>query len=87
MTVTATQIDADPFDRTDTARLLARRARAVIEHAVEEVVTRTGRAMGPEPLCHDNLHAQRVADLVIYVRQSHAERDLADLGRLCRPRR
>lgn len=87
LSVAAAQVDADPFDRTDTARLLARRTRAVIEHAVEEVITRTGRAMGPEPLCHDNLHAQRVADLVIYVRQSHAERDLADLGRLCRPRR
>jgi len=27
-------------------------------------------------------HARAVADLSVYVRQSHAERDLADLGRL-----
>ncbi|MBZ4576138.1 acyl-CoA dehydrogenase, partial [Mycobacterium avium subsp. hominissuis] len=33
-------------------------------------------------LCQDGRHAQRVADLSIYIRQSHAERDLAELGRL-----
>lgn len=31
--------------------------------------------------CQDGRHAQRVADLTIYIRQSHAERDLAELGR------
>jgi hypothetical protein len=30
----------------------------------------------------DTKHAQRVADLTMYVRQSHAERDLAALGRV-----
>lgn len=78
----AMQIDADPFDRSDTAQLLARRARTVVEHAAEEAITRTGRALGPGPLCQDGRHAQRVADLTIYIRQSHAERDLAELGRL-----
>ncbi len=78
----AAQIDADPFDRTATAQLLARRVRAVVEHAVDEAITRTGRALGPGPLCQDGRHAQRVADLTIYIRQSHAERDLAELGRL-----
>jgi alkylation response protein AidB-like acyl-CoA dehydrogenase len=78
----AMQIDADPFDRTGTAQLLARRARTVVEHAAEEAITRTGRALGPGPLCQDGRHAQRVADLTIYIRQSHAERDLAELGRL-----
>ncbi len=78
----ATQIDADPFDRAGTAQLLARRVRAVVEHAVDEAITRTGRALGPGPLCQDGRHAQRVADLTIYIRQSHAERDLAELGRL-----
>jgi hypothetical protein len=37
--------------------------------------------LGPGPLCSDDVHARRVADLTIYLRQSHAERDLADLGR------
>jgi alkylation response protein AidB-like acyl-CoA dehydrogenase len=78
----AAQIDSDPFDRSDTAQLLAHRVRTVVEHAAEEAISRTGRALGPGPLCQDGRHAQRVADLTIYLRQSHAERDLAELGRL-----
>lgn len=82
LAVAATQVDSDPFDRSGTAQLLARRVRTVVEHAVDEAITRTGRALGPGPLCQDGRHAQRVADLSIYIRQSHAERDLAELGRL-----
>jgi len=78
----AAQIDSDPFDRAGAAQLLARRARTIVEHAVDEAITRTGRALGPGPLCQDGRHAQRVADLSIYIRQSHAERDLAELGRI-----
>jgi alkylation response protein AidB-like acyl-CoA dehydrogenase len=78
----AAQIDADPFDHAETAELLARRVRTVVEHAADEAITRTGRALGPGPLCQDGRHAQRVADLTIYIRQSHAERDLAELGQL-----
>jgi alkylation response protein AidB-like acyl-CoA dehydrogenase len=77
---TAYQVDAG----TDCVRaeLIARRARAVVETAVDEAIVRTGRALGPAPLVTDAEHARRVADLTIYVRQSHAERDLAALGRL-----
>lgn len=82
LAATAAQVDADPFDRSDAAQLLARRVRAVVEHAADEAITRTGRALGPGPLCQDGRHAQRVADLSIYIRQSHAERDLAEIGRL-----
>ncbi|WAJ46532.1 acyl-CoA dehydrogenase [Mycobacterium sp. Aquia_216] len=78
----AAQVDADPFDRSDSAELIARQVRAIVEHAADEAITRTGRALGPGPLCQDSRHAQRVADLSIYIRQSHAERDLAALGRL-----
>jgi alkylation response protein AidB-like acyl-CoA dehydrogenase len=78
----AAEFDADPSDCSDRAQLLARRCRAVVEHAVDAAITRTGRALGAGPLCQDGRHARRVADLTIYVRQSHAERDLADLGRL-----
>jgi alkylation response protein AidB-like acyl-CoA dehydrogenase len=78
----AGQFDADPFDRAGRGELLARRARAVVEHAVDEAITRTGRALGPGPLAMDEAHARNVADLGIYVRQSHAEKDLAALGRL-----
>lgn len=83
----ASGIDADPLDRAGVAPLTARRVRAVVEHAVEESIGRTGRALGPGPLARDSRHATRVADLTMYVRQSHAERDLAELGRLAgRPR-
>jgi alkylation response protein AidB-like acyl-CoA dehydrogenase len=82
LTTAAAHVDADPFDRTSTAQLLARRVRGIAEHAADEAITRTGRALGPGPLCQDGRHAQRVADLTIYIRQSHAERDLAELGHL-----
>jgi alkylation response protein AidB-like acyl-CoA dehydrogenase len=75
----AVYVDASPHDGR--AELIARRVRAVVEHSVDEAITRTGRALGPTPLVLDAKHAQRVADLAIYVRQSHAERDLAALGR------
>ncbi len=76
-------VDAEPA--SSGAELVARRVRAVAETAVDEAITRTGRALGPAPLALDAEHAQRVADLTMYVRQSHAERDLAALGRLaCR---
>jgi hypothetical protein len=60
--------------------LVARRTRAVVEHAADEAIVRTGRALGPGPLCTDGEHARRVADLTVYLRQSHAERDLEALG-------
>jgi alkylation response protein AidB-like acyl-CoA dehydrogenase len=78
----AAQVDADPRDRAGRAELIARRTRTVVETAVDETINRTGRALGPAPLCQDAQHARRVADLTIYVRQSHAERDLERLGRL-----
>jgi len=78
----AGQVDADPLNLGGRAELIARRTRAVVETAVDETITRTGRALGPGPLAQDAEHARRVADLTMYVRQSHAERDLAELGRL-----
>ncbi|WP_096285516.1 acyl-CoA dehydrogenase family protein [Mycobacterium ahvazicum] len=87
LSTASAQVDADPFDRSDSAELLARRVRAIVEHAADEAITRTGRALGPGPLCQDGRHAQRVADLSIYIRQSHAERDLAALGELAGQRR
>lgn len=75
----AAQIDGRP---DDDAELIARRVRAVVETAVDEAISRTGRALGPAPLVTDAEHAQRVVDLQVYVRQSHAERDLAALGRV-----
>ena len=53
-----------------------------MEAAATEVMSRVGRALGAGPLCHDEAHARRVADLTVYLRQHHAERDLAQLGTL-----
>lgn len=78
----AGEFDADRLNHSGRAELLARRARATVETAVDETLTRTARALGPSPLCLDPVHSQRVADLSIYVRQSHAERDLERLGLL-----
>ena len=48
-------VDAEP--RSDRAELIARRVRAVVEHAVDEAIIRTGRALGPAPLVLDAEHA------------------------------
>lgn len=63
------------------AALLAARVRAVVARAAEEVIARVGHALGPAPLALDDRHSRRVADLTLYVRQHHAERDEAALGR------
>lgn len=69
----------DPHD--DDVRVLAERVRAVTAAGVERMLTLADHALGPGPLTTDEDYARRVADLRIYVRQHHAERDLARLGR------
>ncbi|MFD6398906.1 acyl-CoA dehydrogenase [Nocardia sp. NPDC060249] len=81
LSVAAHAVDADPRDAAGMARVRARSVRAVIEQAATETLDRVGRALGAGPLCGDSVHARRVADLTVYLRQSHAERDLAALGR------
>ncbi|MFJ5279561.1 acyl-CoA dehydrogenase [Streptomyces parvulus] len=76
----AEEIDADPLDRSGTAALRALRVRALVADACAEVLERVGRATGAGPLCRDERHARACADLTVYVRQHHAERDLAALG-------
>jgi len=73
---------AERIDRAPKAdaRELAQRARACIEDTVEQVIRHVGRAVGAGPYCQDPHMAQLMADLPVYVRQSHAERDLAALG-------
>lgn len=63
------------------AGLTARRVRTVVADTVEEVQRRCAHAMGPGPLTTDEAFARRVADLGLYVRQHHAERDQASQGR------
>jgi alkylation response protein AidB-like acyl-CoA dehydrogenase len=78
----AAEIDADPADQENGGRLRALRVRALVEATATEVMHRVGRALGAGPLSHDEAHSRRVADLTVYLRQHHAERDLAELGAL-----
>jgi hypothetical protein len=64
-----------------TPSILARRVRGAVARTVEEVLTRSAHNRGPGPLTADERHARRVADLAVYVRQHHAERDDASLGK------
>ncbi len=59
---------------------LAARVRAIVADVVETTLAESARALGPLPLVADEAHARRVADLEIYLRQHHGERDLARIG-------
>ena len=76
----ADEIDADPLDLRGAGPLRALRVRALTEAVAADVLARTGRALGAGPLGHDEAHSRAVADLTVYLRQHHAERDLARLG-------
>ncbi|NNG38357.1 acyl-CoA/acyl-ACP dehydrogenase [Flexivirga sp. ID2601S] len=73
----ATQVDGS---METTPEMLALRVRAQCAQIAEEVLRIADHAMGPAPLALDRDYAQRVSDLRLYVRQHHAERDLAALG-------
>jgi alkylation response protein AidB-like acyl-CoA dehydrogenase len=78
LTTAATQLDGD-FCRDH--QLLAGSVRTTVERNAVKVMDRVGRALGPGPLAHDAGHAALVADLTVYVRQHHGERDLEKIGR------
>jgi alkylation response protein AidB-like acyl-CoA dehydrogenase len=62
--------------------LTALRVRQVVADAAETVLHAADHALGPAPLTTEDEHAARVADLRVYLRQHHGERDTAALGRL-----
>ena len=62
-------------------RLLAERVRGVVADAANAVLAEADAALGPAPLVADLAHARRVADLHLYLRQHHALRDSARIGR------
>ena len=76
---TADWIDAHPRENAQARAMILRLA---VEQAAQQVLAHAGRALGAGPLCRDAQLASAVADLPIYLRQSHAERDLETLGRL-----
>lgn len=75
----AAAIDAGGIDGADGA-IAALRVRQVVAVGAEDVLRRAAHGMGPGPLATDEDHARRVADLELYLRQWHAERDQAALG-------
>ncbi len=75
----AAEVDAGRADGC-AGDILGLRVRAIAAGAAEEALRQAGHALGPAPLAFDEEHARRVADLELYVRQHHAERDLARLG-------
>lgn len=76
----AALVDAGPSAEVDWAVVMLRTRNAVAA-AAEHVIAHVGHALGPAPLALDADHAARVSDLEIYLRQHHAERDEAALGR------
>ena len=70
-------IDSAPAGDHD---LLVATCRSSAEKTAREVVDVIPRIVGPGPLCSDRRLAQHLADLQVYIRQHHAEADLAALG-------
>jgi hypothetical protein len=75
------EIDAEPADRRR-AELRARALRHTIERASTDVADRFSRAFGPRPFVTDEAVAQRHADLHLYLRQHHGERELGEIAPL-----
>jgi alkylation response protein AidB-like acyl-CoA dehydrogenase len=80
----ADEIDAGRADGRQGA-LLALRVRQVVADAVETTIRVADHALGPAPLAFEPDHATRISDLRVYLRQHHAERDTAALGRAALP--
>lgn len=65
-------------------RMRALYLRHLVEQSCTDILRRITRAYGPHPICMDEEVARRYAELDLYLRQSHAERDLEALGRMVR---
>lgn len=79
LTQTAAEIDRDPSAIRYGEAL---RVRAAADQVARRVLDEAGRALGAGPLCRDTTVAQHFADLPVFIRQTHAERDLAELAGL-----
>jgi hypothetical protein len=83
LAVAGDEIDAEPY-AGGCAQRRALTVRHLIEQGCTDILRRVPRAYGPRPLAMDESIAQRYQELDLYLRQSHAERDLESLGRLFR---
>jgi hypothetical protein len=73
-------IDQDPSD-SRAAHLRALTVRHLVEQECTNIIRRLPRAYGPQPLAMNEDISRRYSELDLYLRQSHAERDLEALGR------
>jgi hypothetical protein len=80
------EIDAAPFD-SKAAQIRALQVRHLIDQMGTEILQRFSRAYGPYPLSMNEETSRRYHEAGLYMRQSHAERDLECLGRLIRIRK
>lgn len=71
-------IDAHPHAD---AMAVALRVRQAAEAGARCVQDETGRALGATPYCRDAAFARAAADLPVFIRQSHGDRDDAALAR------
>ena len=75
----------DEIDRHCDVRSAQTRAltlRHLVEQACTDILRRLPRAYGPRPIAMEEGISRRYQELDVYLRQSHAERDLESLGRL-----
>ncbi len=70
-------VDAQPV--ADAQRVVLR-ARLAAEHAALRTLELAAGVLGPAAYCRNAHFARAAADLTVFVRQSHGERDLAALG-------
>jgi len=68
-------------------RLAVAAVRSAVEHSARAVIDRGPRMVGPAPLSRDGGLARAVADLQLYLRQHHGERDHATVAELVLARR
>ena len=82
------QAAANEFDHSPQASAMVRalQVRHLVEQACTDTLRRFARCMGPGPLAKNADIARRYAELDLFLRQSHAERDLEALGRQLRNR-
>ena len=81
LTEAGREIDASPFD-VKAAHIRALQLRHLIEQLASDVLRRFSRAYGPYPLSMNREIAKRFHEADLYMRQSHAERDLESLAKL-----
>ena len=76
----AAWIDAHPELDASHAALVTRLA---AEKCAKLVIDEAGKAMGASPFCLDEKFARAAADLPVFIRQTHADKDFASLGERC----